>query len=58
MVWVSGDTALLPGGRRFFDFAQNDIYFARNDISYTLLRWPFLDTLLDDRLGQRIEKKA
>ena len=34
----SGDKALLPGGRRFFDFAQNDIggahddsCFARND---------------------------
>ena len=22
---MSGDTALLPGGRRFFDFAQNDM---------------------------------
>ena len=44
-VWGSRDTALLPGGRRFFDFAQNDIYFARNDISYTLLRRPFLDSL-------------
>ena len=27
----SGDKALLPGGRRFFDFAQNDSCFARND---------------------------
>ena len=31
-VWGSGDKALLPGGRRFFDFAQNDSCFARNDI--------------------------
>ena len=29
-VWGSGDKALLPGGRRFFDFAQNDSRFARN----------------------------
>ena len=26
-VWESGDRALLSGGRRFFDFAQNDIYY-------------------------------
>ena len=50
----SGDKAFLPGGRRFFDFAQNDSCFARNDIGalgmtifYTLLRRPFLDTLQD-----------
>ena len=30
-VWGSGDKALLPGGRRFFDFARNDSCFARND---------------------------
>ena len=58
-VWGSGERTLLPGGRRFFDFAQNDIYFAqndscfaqndscfaRNDIFYTMPRRPFLDTL-------------
>ena len=28
----SGDKALLPGGRRFFDFDQNDIGGAHDDI--------------------------
>ena len=28
----SGDRALLLGGRRFFDFAQNDIGGAQDDI--------------------------
>ena len=45
-VWGSGDKALLPGGRRFFDFAQNDIFF--------LLRRPFLDTLSEKGLLERV----
>ena len=30
-VWGSGDRALLPVGRRFFDFAQNDTENAQTD---------------------------
>ena len=30
----SGDKAFLPGGRRFFDFAQNDIGGAHDDICF------------------------
>ena len=53
-VWGSGDMALLPVGRRFFDFAQNDSCFARNDIFYTMLPAALFGHPLRDSVRHRV----